>query len=403
MPTLLGPHCTEKQYDTAARGRLLDYSLRLNPYAINILRSQDPAGALYAALEHKTAIPDMVVMVRHMFGSMASGDENMLKTYPNPNDYYRDVLSKYIGTGLVPVCGNEITLDGPDDYKNILVPYYVSLMQQASKDGLQLGIARFPSWHPYRAQFSQFTALKQAFAIYPGHYLTPNWYFTLDNYDAIFKGIEFWQYLGKPKIVVGEFGLLGAPGDANSGFKSMGISQSNYAYILISVIKDLLARYNIPVLYFTRGIWFRSNTFETTSEFESVLVQKKGELQMTAPTPPPPSQDILFYVDVTANPSLRMRTGPSTTSTTRTTIPQGTRIGVLEGAPGDIGQDRWVKVHHAGLEGYVYALYLQAVASGDTIPLETHQAIVQEFQDRLDVAKELAHRASINLEGIASV
>ncbi len=96
-------------------------------------------------------------------------------------------------------------------------------------------------------------------------------------------------------------------------------------------------------------------------------VELKGEapvVEAPEPTPPEPipaATSLTVYVSNAASAGLRMRSNPTTNSSTVKILPPGTELKVLEGTANMIGvYGKWLKVRETGgTEGYVAAWYLR--------------------------------------------
>lgn len=347
----LGPHCADG-YHASARQAVWRVRDLLNPLYLNILRASNPNEALHLANEITNQSPTQV-MVRHHYGPLAAGDERVLHVFPHPRDYFEQIALLYKGTKLILVVGNEITLSSYHTTNAAgfsWLSYNLHLMRWLFEAGVRGAFGRFPAWHPDRAQFGQFdgpvtvtnvegknpvtvNGLKHAFQLWPTHLYSPNWYVAPGNTDAIDKGIEFWQHIGKPPICVGEFGWIADPTAARSGFR-VAMSQRQAANWHADVWRDKLRPHGIPACWYNMLTWTATNTFQTDDDFVDELVKRRADIQIntTIPEVPPMSEypDLQpAYTAILTIPT-RLRQIASTTAQQppAPTIAAGTKLSV---------------------------------------------------------------------------
>lgn len=386
---LIGPHIAELPYNYSNRQAHRASNLRLRPKYTNILRASQPNEALMLADELHQDTPQGKYLMRTHFGRLGVGDERTIKEYPRYDDYYREVVAPYAGKPwCIPVVGNEITMN-IQDYVSVYLPWTRGVMRLASADGIGVAVGRWPAWHPDRPEFQYLQALGDYFVKYPGHVFSPNYYYTRSNKDALVKGIEFYMLIGQPETVVGEIGILKDPTDANAGFLSMGMSQEDAAKDLIDTYLQYLYPLQIAVLYYCKGIWWRSPYFRTDENFEKVLIDRRQEfIMIDVPNVPG------YQVEVTADPSLRLREEPNTNSATILTIPKGNLITIKEedSTKAQVGTQTWLRGQVAGHTGWVYAAYLKLPSIvPETVLLSDHLRIVSGYEERIRVIKGKAN------------
>lgn len=398
MTIVLGPHVVDGMYanNPSGRGIIKNVVRDLNPAWVNILRAQQPAEALATALEIRRDFPQTRVMVRHHFGSLARGDENVMQVFPNSSDYYRAVCSHYVGLDLTLVAGNEIGSDENGDWK-AYVKYFLEVGELAGKDGLSLALCRTSAWHPYRPYHWQFEGFQKLYADFPFHVHSPNVYWTRQpmlNLDAMYKAIELWEYLGKPQMVIGEFARI-FDFDPHKGFHYEKISQKDAANEMIDLAAQDLVPRGICAMWYSLGNWpEKASTFHTDEDFHREVTKRKGELQLATPVVIDP---LAFYVQTTATNGLILRAGPSTNTAKVDVIPMNEIIPVYGNHQfSQIGNAAvWFKTTYAGRTGYVRADFTKAVevVVEETISVREHEQKLAEqrgiYEARLEKAREV--------------
>lgn len=384
----LGPHCADG-YHTNSIASILQLQRSLQPAYINILRAGNPQQAFDLAngIANQT---ETQVFIRHRFGGLAKGDEKVLEVYPDPRDYYNDVVTQYIGTKLILVVGNEITLSSyntpfggqshiPAEKRHSYVSYMVQLMRWMHDAKVRGAFFRFPAWHPYREQFKQFDievrtvdlngqnpivvkGVRDAFQRWPEHVFSPNWYVAPGNIDAIDKGIAFRTHIGNPLFtVVGEFGWIANPTAARSGFRTA-MSQREAANWHIDIWSAFLKPHGIAACYFNKLVWTETDTFQTDQDFEATLLEHKERLLMDIPplpvTPPQslPEMEAPYAAILTIETKLRHVPSTTAPQAPYTVIPSGTKVEVrVPKEPQNADTYTWyyVKVLSSGAVGWM--------------------------------------------------
>lgn len=449
----IGLHAAD-DYSIANQNFLRSAIQRLHPAYANILLAQNADQARPLAEELRQS-SDTEIMVRHHFGPLGNGDEQTMQRFPSPAHYFTQIAMQYVGSDLILVPYNEITFEAYNTpvLTNGLsyVQWTIQGMRYFHDAGLRGCWLRFPPWHPYREQFSQFDqvvvtydiqgqnpievrGLRHAFALWSEQLAGPNSYYVPahggepENVDSLRKTVEFWQYLGEPLICIGEYGPMAAPGAALDGFRTIGWGEAEAADNMVDMWRRELQPYGIPVCFWHVLKWFKSETMRGNEAMIAQLVRRAPGMQIErrAPGTPAPQPEPPVVIDPPAQPIFVQPTGDRLR--VRESAPDGKIVdhigtadvvrvlaaladGMVQTAkPEHLGQDSvWLQVRTPQfIVGWCAAWFLRAPDTppvppdqGDTmlrseherlmtLQKEGYEVMLRDKNKRIDLAKQFA-------------
>ena len=407
----IGFQITDGMFSYANFSWVYSWIEQLRPGWVNILRASQQQEALDAALQIANTTPTRV-MVRHRFGPLAQGDENVLHVFRPASDsvpdvkaaansFYKNVLAQYVGLPLVPVAGNEITLGNYRMYST----FFGEVIRLANTDDMTIAVGRYPTHHPLENTWESLIPLWETMAFYKNAVWSPNVYWQAGEEDGLRKLVRFLHYMDeqviyRPEVVTGEFGRLRALTDAHDGWQTIpGLSEQGYAAEVMRLWQGIFQPENIQVNMFDVGNW--RQTFGVGTEFFKTLRDNIDALQVGDTVPVE-----TLYVTPTRNEGyVNIRSEASITGGDIGDLAAGEFIKVVQGSRADVGlPNRWLGVELAGYPRAFIAAWLvkEYVRPGPDkpVPPQTFEELIQRFNALeamvLDIDAEKASRVELN-------
>jgi len=376
----MGWQVTDGMFNYANWSWVYNWIEILQPHYINIQRAGQKREALDAALsvvQHSST----QVMIRNYYDGFK--DEDVMKYYPASsktgwlkaaNNYYKAWLAQYVGTGLIPVTCNEISMDDYTDYST----FFGEVIRLAAADDMRVAVGRFPTHHPLEPTWASLLPLFACVERYRNAIYSPNGYWSAAEAspDGLHKQVRLLNWVEdqldyRLECVFGEYARLRSLGDAYNGWGSItGLAEDVYAEEGVRLYKSILQPAGIEVNWFDVGNWKKS--FGIGAATMKVLEAHKEELQVSTDQSP----EVAVYVTprlAEAGKFINVRAG------------RGTEYANLEGNMGrlyvgetalslesqaatlsklaDLGKSEWLKVQTPLATGYVAAWVVKQAAA----------------------------------------